>query len=218
LADTERATATTARRSRSLRSVAVIFQPGGPYHPSNPAELPDFDVPFEPVCQPQSRIRPLRPQLFSLPTTQRHPTYCCFSAHLRPRHRRVYNPRPRPEPACCTHACVYPSHLAPTAPPPCRTIPGSNTTTATAARHPSSNMARLLPRAIRRPSRATVLREWHLNWVAWDAWALTVTRPPQQGYGQPQYNNYGGQYGQPTPPPQQYGYGQVGRWEFGGSE
>jgi hypothetical protein len=46
------------------------------------------------------------------------------------------------------------------------------------------------------------------------------SRPPQQGYGyppsnspQPQYNNnYGGQqYGQPTPPPQQYGYNQVRR-------
>lgn len=34
---------------------------------------------------------------------------------------------------------------------------------------------------------------------------LTGSRPPQQGYGQPQYN---GGY-QSTPPPQQYGYQQV---------
>lgn len=36
---------------------------------------------------------------------------------------------------------------------------------------------------------------------------LTDSRPPQQGYGQPQYN---GGY-QSTPPPQQYGYQQVSR-------
>jgi hypothetical protein len=62
--------------------------------------------------------------------------------------------------------------------------------------------------------------------MQWDARMLTRIRPPQQGYGyqpsaspQPPYNNnYGGQYGQPTPPPQQYGYNQVCSREPGGSE
>jgi hypothetical protein len=67
--------------------------------------------------------------------------------------------------------------------------------------------------------------------MQWHARMLTLSRPPQQGYGyqpsaspQPQYNNnnnnnnYGGQYGQPTPPPQQYGYNQVCSREPGASE
>jgi hypothetical protein len=64
-----------------------------------------------------------------------------------------------------------------------------------------------------RRSRTTALREFSGQS---EVTAVLTRLIRQQGYGyqpppspQPQYNNYGGQYGQPTPPPQQYGYNQV---------